>query len=85
MNKAVRKASFGTEGTTEQKYEGTISDSLLVKKNGRPEQRNWRTTQDKEDPGSNWQEVSNARQKSLAVACLKGAVGRGEYILEKKK
>lgn len=40
MNKALRKASFGTEGTTELKYEGTISDSLLVEKNGRPEERN---------------------------------------------
>lgn len=40
MKKALRKASFGTEGTTEQKYEGTISDSLLVEKNGRPEERN---------------------------------------------
>lgn len=56
---------------------------------GQPEQRNWRTTQAKEDPESNWQEVSNARQKTLAVACLKrggGGVGwGGGYILEKKK
>ena len=34
MSKAVRKASFGTEGNTGQKYGGRISDSLLGEKNG---------------------------------------------------
>lgn len=80
MKKAVRKASFGTEGTTKQKYEDRISDSLLVEKNGLARAEKLENHKSQGRP-----RIQLARSfKWQAKKPGRGLPGEGEFIPEKE-